>query len=127
MDGFYLNGYLWRIKFVDPNSTMLIDRTGKQTVATTDPTTGYIYLANDLEDSFLTRVLIHEIGHCALFSFGLLYEIHRYVEPEYWIEVEEWICNFIADYGLRIFNAAYTILGEHALAYVPYELERWIA
>lgn len=126
MDSFLLNGYLWRVKFVDPNSSYLVDRTGTLTVATTDPTTGYIYLARNLQGDFLKRVLIHEIGHCALFSFNLLEDIHNFVEPAYWIEAEEWVCNFIADYGWKIFNAAYTVLGDRALVFVPYELERII-
>lgn len=40
---------------------------------------------------------------------------------------EEWVCNFIADYGLKIFQSAYEILGDQAWLYVPYELERLVA
>lgn len=129
MDSFILNGYLWRVKYVDPDNLLLIDRTGTRTVATTDPSTGTIYISNALASnrSFLVRVLVHEIGHCALFSFDLLDEIHNFVEPQYWIEAEEWVCNFIADYGLQIFNAAYNILGDSALMFVPYGIEHMIA
>lgn len=49
------------------------------------------------------------------------------VRPEYWIEAEEWVCNFIADYGMRIFYIAYQVLGDEALEYLPYELERLVA
>lgn len=122
-----MNGYLWRIKFVNPNSPFLVDRTSQLTVATTDPETHRIYLSSDLSGDFLITVLIHELGHCAIFSFNLLDDIHRMVSPEYWIEAEEWVCNFIADYGRSIFSIASSILGEKAWIFVPHEIERLIA
>lgn len=73
MDRFSMNGYLWRIKFVNPNDKMLMDRTGKMTLA------------------------------------------------------EEWVCNFIADYGAKIFSIAYSVLGNDAWMFIPYELDKVIA
>ena len=127
MTSFSMNGYVWRICFVDPKSHYLMDRTGNLRVATTDPETRIIFLSNDLSGSFLEKVLIHEIGHCALFSFHLVDDIHRMVRPEYWIEAEEWICNFISDYGQIIYSTVYSYLGVHAWKAIPYELERLIA
>lgn len=124
MNHFSMNGHLWDVKFVEPNSPKLMDRTNTQTVATTDPETHLIYLSNELYGDFLIRVLLHELGHCALFSFGLLDQIHEMVYPEYWIEAEEWTCNFIADYGLKIFSSAFSILGYDAWRYIPYEFDR---
>lgn len=113
--------------FVDPSSGWLVDRTGNLTVATTDPHTRCIYLSTDLSGDFLNRVLIHELGHCVMISYDLLDDIHRMIYPEYWIEAEEWVCNFIADYGLKIFSEAYRILGDDAWLVVPYELEKMVA
>lgn len=127
MRDFVLGGIFWRVRSVNPNSAMLIDRTGAHTVATTDPITHTVYISNQLAGEFLTHVIIHELGHCAIISFSLQDDIRRMVRPEYWIEAEEWACNFIADYGMRIFRAAYQILGDEALEYLPYELERLIA
>lgn len=112
------------MKFDDP---MLVDRSGKATVATTDPSTLSIYISDELDDEFLTRVLIHELGHCTIFSFGLLGDIHRMVYPLYWEEAEEWVCNFIADYGMMIFSIAKDTLGNKAVEIVPQELERLVA
>ena len=118
----------WRVCFVDPYDPMLVDRTGTLTVATTDPSTLTVYLSDDLEGAFLNRVLVHELGHCALFSFHLLGDIHRMVYPSHWVEAEEWVCNFIADYGMRIYEAASVILGDNSLLdVVPYEIERLVA
>ena len=127
MDSFYMNGYLWRVYFVDPNSDFLVDRTNIWRVATTDPVTYCIYVSNALEGDFLKKVLIHELGHCVMVSFDLLDDIHRMVKRKYWIEAEEWVCNFLADYGLKVFSIAYAIVGEDAWAFIPYELERVVA
>lgn len=121
-----MNGYLWRVKFVPFDDPVLIDRTDTFRVATTHPTKYCVYLSTELEGPLLVRVFTHELGHCALFSFGLLREIHRMVEPQYWIDAEEWVCNFIADYGLFIFSIVYSVLGEDAIETVPYWLDEWI-
>lgn len=107
---FYMNKDLWQVDFIYPLSPLLVDRTNRLTVATTDPKTRRVYLSWDLGGSFLSRVLIHELSHCAMVSFGLLRAIHRMVRPEYWIDAEEWMCNYIADYGQGIFFIADQIL-----------------
>ena len=127
MNSFYLNGLLWQIEFVEPFNPMLYDRTGSQRVATTDPITCKIYMLRTLNGDFLRRVLCHELGHAAMISYNLLDEIHRMVYPRYWIEMEEWICNFIADYGLSIFNVAYSILGDSAWYTVSTEIDNLLS
>lgn len=124
---FYLNGIRWHIRTVRPESPLLIDRTGTRTVATTDPVTHRIYLSRAIRGEFKNRVLVHELGHATMFSFDLLADAHRMVPPEYWIEMEEWICNFIADYGWQIFCIAEKYLGDEAVYVVPPLIERMIA
>ena len=123
---FTMNGLLWRTIYVSPNSPLLVDRSGKLTVATTDPSTRCVYLSTELIGEFKTRVFIHELGHCAMVSFNMLDDIHRMVYPEYWIEAEEYICNFLADYGLRIFSIAYDVLGSNAMIFIPHEIEKLV-
>lgn len=86
-----------------------------------------IYLSSDLHGDFLIKVLLHELGHCAIYSFGLDVKIRQMVYPEYWIEAEEWLCNYLYDYGFNIFKTLYKIVGSRALEYIPYEFERFIA
>lgn len=74
----------------------------------------------------LSRVLLHELAHAVMVSYGLLDDIHGLVRPEHWVEAEEWVCNFMANYATVIFNAAYEILGTDAWMAVPYELEKMI-
>lgn len=126
-DRFAMGGYLWRIQFVESSSPMLVDRTGKLTVATTDPSTLTIFLSEELSGDFLMTVFIHELGHCALYSFGFLGMIHQWCKREYWIDMEEFICNFLADYGLKIFRTAYKTMGYEAWKLIPKELEKYVA
>lgn len=105
-----MGNYLWHICFVGPDSPFLVDRTGNLTVATTDFSTKSIYLSNKLSGEFLRTVFTHELGHVTMFSYGLIDAIHAFARQDRWIEAEEWICNFIADYGSEVLYIANHIL-----------------
>lgn len=122
-----INNLVWEIEFVDPNSDLLIDRTDTLRIATTDPNVKKIYLSKNIQKNMLERVLIHELGHCVIFSYDLFDEIHKMVYPEYWIDVEEWVCNFVADYGLTIYSIAKRFMGNKAWNVVSNELEKLVA
>ena len=124
---FIMNGYLWKVKFTYPSDPILIDRTNTITCGVTDLDTMTIYLADNLHGDFLNRVLIHELGHCAMFAYNLLPELHRMVKRKYWIEAEEWCCNLLANYGNEIYSIAYSVLGDEAIRFIPYELERLVS
>lgn len=70
-----------------------------------------MYLSTELSGSLLQRVMIHELGHCVIFSYGLTGWFDS-------IEAEETACNLIADYGMEILE----IYGD--IFTVPYELDR---
>lgn len=124
---FVMGDYLWRVVNVPSDSEYLIDRLGNLTVATTDPSTLCVYLSDELEGEFKKRVVAHEMGHACCFSYGLLDEIRECCYPDKRIEMEEFICNFVADYGERIFAITYKILGDEALYMIPQHLERLVA
>lgn len=124
MKTFVVNGYFWRVQTVPPDSPMLVDRTGHARLATTDPATQCVYLSSQLEGAFLRRVLLHELGHVVMLSYGLIITIRSRLPEHLWIEAEEWCCNFIADYGAEIFKKAYAILGEDAWDTIPQEMAK---
>ena len=104
MQKFKMNGIEWFVTEVESSSSLLIDRTGLRTVAVTDPSIHTIFLADNLRGEFRQRVLVHELCHCALVSYGLINDLHNFVPPENWVFAEEWVCNLLADYGHIIFE-----------------------
>ena len=127
IDEFYMNGLRWRVRFTYPTDPVLVDRTGTLTIGVTDSATMTIYLSNELRGSFLTTVVLHELSHAMMISYGYLEQIHRYCKKRYWIELEELIANLIADRAYEIFQRAYDIVGDDAIRFVPYGLERSVA
>lgn len=122
-----MNGLTWHVRFTRPDNPILIDRTSNWTVAVTDPETMTIYLADNLHGDFLTRVTLHELSHAVMYSYDYLDDIHRMCKRKYWIEMEEFIANIIADRAHEIFERAYEIVGDEAIRFVPIELGRWVA
>ena len=102
MHRFDMNGIHWVLEYVNPYNPFLIDRTGRLTLGTTNPITKRVYVSNGLRGFMLRKVVMHELAHCALVSYNLLDDLQRMVKPECLLEAEESLCNFIADYGLKI-------------------------
>ena len=127
IDEFYMNGLRWRVRFTYPTDPVLVDRTQTLTVAVTDPDTMTIYLSNKLRGEFLTRVVLHELSHTMMYSYHYLDEIHRYCKKRHWVDMEELIANLIANQAKEIFQRAYDIVGDDAIRFVPYGLERSVA
>lgn len=123
---FVLNGRLWRVIFVEQGSHWLIDKTRQHRLGVTNPVSRTIYISDKIEGTVLSRVMLHELSHAVMVAYGLVDDIHGLVCPDKWVEAEEWICNFIANYATMIFNVAYDILGTDAWMAVPYELEKMI-
>lgn len=111
MKPFILNGDVWVPVFVDTGDPRLVDRTGTSRLATTDPSTMRVYLARGLAGLDLETVLAHEASHCALHSYGLLPSLHRLIPEDTWVDVEEWICNYLANHGREVMHAVNTSMG----------------
>lgn len=127
IDSFYMNGDFWTVRFVNPTNRILVDRTGTLTVGVTNPVDRTVYLSNALRGNFLTRVTLHELAHAMMISYGYLEQIHLYCKKRYWIDMEEFIANLIADRAYEIFERAYDIVGDEAIRFVPYGMERLVA
>lgn len=127
IDGFTMNGIYWKVISVHPMSNQLVDRTGTRTVAVTDWLSKTIYVSCNISGEFKKRVIAHEMGHAVCFSYNLLSEIHECCYPSKRIQMEEFICNFVADYGEMIFQITYRLLGDMALEILPYHLEQMVS
>lgn len=98
------NGIDWRIGHVEPDSPYLIDRSGIRRIATTDPVTHTVYLSNYIAKEDYETVLLHELSHAVMVSYGLLDDIARFSKPEMRMYAEEWICNYIATFSKVIID-----------------------
>lgn len=124
---FVMNGDLWHVRFTSSKNPILVDRTNTLTIAVTDPETMTIYISDNIRGRFLQRVLIHELGHALMYSYNLVSEIHRMCKRKYWITMEEFCANLMADYGNQVYSIAYSVIGNEAMYIVPYHLERMVA
>lgn len=123
---FTSNGESWRVERVAWDDPVLVDRTGHLCIGVTDPKTMTVYLADWLDGELLARVLIHEMAHATMWSNGLIRDITKMAMPDKRIQLEEWICNFMADYGMGIYqNAAKTLTGK-AIDCIPKSMEALI-
>lgn len=91
---FFINGIRWDIKMVPSSSRDLRRSDNSLTVGVTDWNKKTVYLSNKLRGPFLRKVFIHEVCHCAVFSYGIDLDI----------EQEEFLCDFVASYGDEIFE-----------------------
>lgn len=83
MNVFYINNDPWHVEYVKSYSPELVDRFGRLTVATTDPMSLTVYISEGLSDEYKTEILLHELGHCFIFSYHLTDDIHRFLYQEY--------------------------------------------
>lgn len=132
-----MNGLRWKLIPVEPGEKHLLDKSGARRLAATDLAAQEIYynkmyFRDNVFESIHSsmqfhptagdlgiRIIVHEIGHCAIYSYNLLYDIHKVVKEEYWAEAEEWLCNYLCDYGMLIFNALCQTMGINGIVYTP--------
>ena len=68
---FKINNEEWRIIAVPSNDIALKRSDGGYTIGVCDDNYKCIYIANNLPDTLLKKVLCHEITHAAMFSYDV--------------------------------------------------------
>lgn len=89
---YQINHLIWDIRFVQGDSPMLMRSDGSYTVGMCDRTTQTIYISELLQGKFLRKVLLHEITHSAMCSYGI----------DMSVEQEEMFCDLLSTYGDEI-------------------------
>lgn len=89
---FMVNGQTWKIAFVPANSPDLQRSDGTYTFGVTDNNTKTVSIAIGMSAYMTERVICHELTHVMCFA-------HDVSIP---IDLEERLCNFMADYGKEI-------------------------
>lgn len=101
-----VNGVLWQIKPVEPNSGHLRTSRNTITLGVTDDRDKTVYLNNRLRGHMLTKVVSHEMVHVFIFS-------HNIYIP---LETEELIADFLATYGRDILAVADDVISRFVMA-----------
>ena len=102
-----INGITWYMIRVRSDSPMLMRSDGSITVGMCDRETQTIYISDALNGRFLRKVLLHEICHSAMFSYGI----------DMSVDQEELFCDLLATYGdeiIAITDSVFKALSEVA-------------
>lgn len=111
MRPFVVNGDLWRVVPVRGGDPRLVDRTGVEKLATTDPSTMAVYVRADLRPPLLDRVMLHEVAHAITYSWGMLENVRHGLPNRFWVQVEEWAAQLVEGHSLEALEAATIALG----------------
>lgn len=102
-----INGITWYMIRVRSDSPMLMRSDGSITVGMCDKETQTIYISDALHGRFLRKVLLHEICHSAMFSYGI----------DMSVDQEELFCDLLSTYGdeiIAITDSVFKALSEVA-------------
>lgn len=111
MRPFVINGQTWRVIRVPAGDPRLIDRTGSEKLAVTDPADLAVYVNGNLVPPLLDKVMLHEVAHAVTVSWNLLPRLRSKVPPESWVDAEEWSAQLMENHALEVVQAAIRSLG----------------
>lgn len=94
-----VNGYKWYIKYTH-DSYDLRRSDGTITLGVTDIPLKTVFIYDGLSQRMRSKVLVHELVHVWMFSYGYYLSIDE----------EEFVCSFIDTYGRSIIESADRIL-----------------
>lgn len=89
----------------------LIDRTGYEKLAVTDPADLTVYVNGNLVPPMLDKVMLHEVAHAITVSWGLISRLRSTIPPESWVNAEEWSAQLVENHAIEAVQAASRSLG----------------
>lgn len=106
-----INGEVWRVIRVPAGDPRLLDRTGAERLATTDPRSRTISISERIRPPLLDKVLLHEVAHAITVSWGLLPQVRRDTLRGDIIGVEEWAAQLVENHSIEALQVARRALG----------------
>lgn len=85
---------IWKILLVSPMNEQLVTSAGKRVLGVCDNNIKTIFIADNQSSVKTEHIICHEITHAMCFE--------QNIDIPY--ELEERLCNFMADYGREIIN-----------------------
>lgn len=104
---FQVNGIYWKVIFVNPSSDDLRRDDGSITLGVCDNNVKCIYISSALRGLLYEKVLIHELTHAWIFSYGIYLTL----------EQEEFVCEFVSNYGRDILSMADELISASVFKY----------
>lgn len=111
MAAFAANGDAWAVTRVPVGDPRLVDRTGRARLATTDPATRTVSVRADVVPPLLDQVVLHEVAHALMVSWGLLPSLRSALPPWAWVAAEEWAAGLVERHAIEAVTAAAQVLG----------------
>lgn len=99
---FTVNGHTWLLQFVRPSSSHLLRSDLTRTIGVSDNNLKTVFIADNLSDYMLDRVICHELVHVFSFENNCSYDI----------QTEEVIAEFLSLFGRDIIYLADELLGD---------------
>lgn len=99
---FTVNGHTWLLQFVRPSNENLRRSDGSWTIGVSDNNLKTVFIADNLSDYMLDRVVCHELVHVFSFENNCSYDI----------QTEEIIADFLSLFGRDIIYLADEIIGD---------------
>lgn len=93
-----VNKIKWKIEFTDDETLLWLN--GYVRLGITDRNERTVYFSNALRGKLLQKVLLHELTHVWLFSYGYGFDV----------ELEEMLCGFVDTFFVEIWDAVHSIL-----------------
>lgn len=98
---FTVNNNIWQLEFVRPSSNHLLRSNLTRTIGVSDNNLKTVFIADNLSDYMLDRVLCHELVHVFSFENDCSYDI----------QTEEVIADFLSLFGRDIIYLADELVG----------------
>ena len=112
-----MNGEAWGVVMVPPGDPSLVDRTGVERLATTDPATRTVRVSSAVAPPLLDRVLLHEVAHAITVSHGLLGTLRIALPWRLQVLVEEWAAQLVENHAVEAAELTSEILGRPVCMY----------
>lgn len=95
-----INGLSWRVRFVSPTHPMLLTPSLTCALGVCDKPTQTIYVNETLSQRKMKKVLIHELTHAFVFSYG----------ESFLYDDEERLADFVSKYAQKIIKKTESII-----------------
>ena len=106
-----IGGRVWRVLWLPGGDPRLVDGTGIERLATTDPTTNTISVRRDLVPPTLDIVVLHEVAHALYSSWYAMPTMRRAVMGSSVRNVEELVAKFVEEGAYDALAITSEILG----------------